>query len=455
MNNELFQQARSAYARRDFESALNIYLQCLQEDPSALGDGEMGMLYHQIGNCLVKLKNPSEAVTAYSQAAADATYSELGVVNCNLGKAYAALRDHESAVEAFDRALDDPSYATPYKAFTGKGSSLLKLGKNAEAGVAFREAALDETNPDPTKALLKLGVCFMALNRPADAIASYESALQFPLDPGMRNKIQANLGQACVASGQMEKAIESFESALMDGTYALSDSANVDYQRAMQVIAHGGAAATQAIDPVSADMSGLDVSADGSDMYQNPYAAQAQDSFFYADPYQQAANAPYDPYVNAQGAEDHFFNSSDAELLEWSKGIAKQDRKRRNVGLKILIAFILLLVVAFGGAVFLYTQGFGYPQQADVAKELFADPEGSADLFASDISADEIASMTAALPAGSDATVDGESRSMRTSTVYVTTQTEEGGEVQYEVSMVRDMIGWKVSDVDLYFPSEH
>ena len=62
--------------------------------------------------------------------------------------------------------------------------------------MAFREAALDINNPDPTKALLNLGVCFMALDRPADAVQSYESALQFDMDPATRNKMYANLGQA-------------------------------------------------------------------------------------------------------------------------------------------------------------------------------------------------------------------------------------------------------------------
>ena len=46
------------------------------------------------------------------------------------------------------------------------GNALMKLGKSAEAGVAFREARSDEANPDPTKALLNLGVCFMALEPP-------------------------------------------------------------------------------------------------------------------------------------------------------------------------------------------------------------------------------------------------------------------------------------------------
>ena len=74
MNNDLFQQARAAYARKDFQGALAAYTQCLQDAGSSLAPGEVGLLYHQIGNCLVKLKNPNEAIHAYTQATADAAH---------------------------------------------------------------------------------------------------------------------------------------------------------------------------------------------------------------------------------------------------------------------------------------------------------------------------------------------------------------------------------------------
>ena len=54
----------------------------------------------------------------------------------------------------------------------------------------------------------------------------------------------------------------------------------------------------------------------------------------------------------------------------------------------------------------------------------------------------------------SNVTIDGVSRSMTESTVYATAKTEEGGSVQYRISMVRDGITWKVSNVELYFPSQ-
>lgn len=451
MNNDLFQQARAAYARKDFQGALAAYTQCLQDAGSSLAPGEVGLLYHQIGNCLVKLKNPNEAIHAYTQATADAAYDACGAVNYNLGMAYASLHDYEDAVKHFEIAVSDAKYDASYKAYAGMGNALLKLGKSAEAGVAFREAALDEANPDPTKALLNLGVCFMALDRPADAVASYESALQFDMQPDTRNKLYANLGQAYVASGQMQKAVNAFDESIADKTYFLSDSASVDYQRAIAAVSQGTAEVTQVMAPVApvADMSGLDVAADGTAVYvdQDPYAG-GQDPYYYADPYSQAQTNPY----GAPGAEDHFFNASDEELEQWSKGLAKQDRKRRNVGLKILVTIVLLVLVAFGAVVFLYTQGWGYPSQDQVVEQLFTDPQSA---FASEVTEDNAASITEILDLVGSPVIDGMDKSMSDSTVYVTAKTAEGGDIQFKVSLVRNMIGWKVSNAEIYSPSQN
>lgn len=452
MNNELFQQAREAYARKDYEGALSAFTQCLQDAGNPLMPGEAGLLYHQIGNCLIKMKDCNEAIHAYTQATADAAYDACGPVNYNLGMAYAALHDYEDAVKHFEIAVSDAKYDTPFKAYTGMGNALLKLGKSAEAGVAFREAALDEGNPDPTKALLNLGVCFMALDRSADAVASYESALQFDMAPDTKNKLYANLGQAYVACGQMQKAVNAFEQSLADKRYFLSDSASVDYQRAIASVSQGTSEITQVIPAIGADMSGLDVAADGGSVYaeQDPYADVQQDPYYFADPY--AQQGPY----GSSPDDDRFFNASDEELEQWSKGVAKQERKRRNVGLKIVVAIILLIALAFAGAVFLYTQGYGYPSQETVVKEVFADPQAATtSLFAKEVSADQATDKVEAVVQDSNAVVDGVDSSMSESTAYVTATTAEGGEVQYKVSLVRDAISWKVSNIELYFASQN
>lgn len=449
MNNELFSQARALYQAKDYQAALGAFTQCLQ-DASSLEPGEAGLIYHQIGNCLIKLKNASEAIHAYTQATADAAYDACGSVNYNLGMAYAALHDYENAVRHFEIAVSDAGYDTPYKAHLGMGNALMKLGKSAEAGVSFREAALDQSNPDPTKALLNLGVCFMALGRPADAVSSYESALPFDMQPDTRNKLYANLGQAYAACGQMQKAVDAFEAAIADKTYFLSDSASVDYRRALAAQAQGTAELTQVI-PV-ADTSGLDVlAADPAGAYPEEAPASYDDApYYYADGYEGYAEGAY------ANADDRFFNASDEELEQWSRGLAKQERKRKNVGLKILLVLFIVVLLAFGAAVFAYTQGFGYPTQETVAKELFANPASAKETVMSpDVDSDSADAMLDLVVQDANATVDGVNKSMSDSLVYVTADTGQGGQVQYKVTMVRDMITWKVASIELYFPSQN
>ena len=455
MNNELFQQARFSYSNQDYEAALADFTDCLQDVSNPLAPGELGLLYHQIGNCLVKLNDPNEAIHAYTQATTDATYDNVGTVNTNLGMAYAALHDYEDAVRYFEIAVSDAKYDTPHKAYMGMGNSLLKLGKSAEAGVAFRQAALDEKNPDPTKSLLNLGICFMALNRPQDAVASYESALPFDMNQATRNKLFANLGQAYVASGQMQQAVSAFEAALADKTYFLNDSASVDYQRAIAAVSTGASIAadeTAVLAPINTDMSGLDVSADGSPVHAE---GQSQDysqdeAYFYPDNF-----AMEDGYASG---DDRFFNASDEELEQWSKGVAKQQRKSKNIGLKVLLFIVVALLIALGVAAFSYTQGFGLPSQEAIVEELFANPETastSETVFAHDLPQDNIQEMVAQVIQDDAVTIDGVNKGMSESTAYASATTPEGAKVAYEIHMIRDMFGWRISNIELYFSSQH
>lgn len=449
MNNEIFQYARQAYDEKNYELALQEFTNCLQDSSHPLAPGETGLLYHQIGNSLVKLNDFHEAIHAYTQATADSNYDASGTVSYNLGMSYAALHDYENAVRYFEIAVSDAKYDTPYKAYSGMGNALLKLGKSAEAGVAFRQAALDEKNPDPTKALLNLGICFMALNRPADAVASYESALPFDMSQDMRNKLFANLGQAYVAAGQMQNAVTAFETALSDKTYFLNDSASVDYQRAIAAVATASLASTGALSSVNADTSGLDVRADGTPVSSNEELTGETEALYY----------PEDNYGIQDGYSadsDRFFNASDEELEQWSKGVAKQHRKRRNVGLKVVLIVFFFLLVLLGVAAFGYTQGYGYPSQESVVEELFADPDSAAStVFAADLSESNVQEILNQVVKDSDIKIDGMNKSMGETIVYVTAQTKQGADVTYEVKLVRDMIGWKVADVEIYYASQN
>ena len=448
MNNEVFQQAQMAYSAKDYATALQLFAQCMQDTAYPIAAGESGLLCHQMGNCLMKLGNVTEAINAYTQATADTSYNALGSVYYNLGSAYAGLRDYENAITNFQLASADAKYNSRYKANTGLGSALLKLGKTAEAGVAFREAALDETNPDPTKALLNLGLCFMTLNRPSDAVVSYESALQFPMAAETKNKLYANLGQAYVACGQMQKAVNAFESALADKTYFLSDSASVDYQRAVGNVAQGTMEIPRAQEDTYQDESGFDVSND-------PYAASDyyEPGRYEEDDYVNGGG--YLPMAGETGENDAFFNASDEEVDSWARSMEVQ-KKHHGVGFKIFIVLLILVVIVFGVGVYAYSQGHGYPSQATVIEKLFSDPASAkGEVFVSSLSDSDLTTMLQPVVTDANATIDGINSSMTYSTAYVTATTPEGGSVRYQVTLSRDGLGWKISDVELYFDSQN
>lgn len=461
MNNQLFNQAKEAVSAKDYASALSLYTQCLQDPENMPVSGEVGQIYHQIGNCLVRLRNYSEATNAYSQALSDQMYDATGTLHYNLGQAYAALRDYDNAILHYQSAVADGKYATPYKAYSALGAALLKTGASAEAGVAFREAALDERNPDPTKALLNLGVCFMALDRPADAIASYESALPFETDAATRNKICANLGQAYVATGQMKKAVGAFESALEDKTYFLSDSAAVDYQKAIGAVSQG----TDEFMPVVVDLaakadqemysqpdtslSGLDISSDGTAVLDSNYS----DGYGY-DEYDELADfRPQEPAPGVMLPQDTdtFFDSQ--ANVDWEKNL-EQVGKRRHPVLKFLLVLLIIVIIGAGAVVFAFTQGYGYPMQDAVATELLKNPADSTN-YVQGLSSDKIESFQDIIVCDGDVTIDGVNRAMNESTVYATTTNNQGGEFTYEITMSREGIGWKVANVQLYFRSQH
>lgn len=452
MNNEIFQQARGAYVAKDYTAALTKFTECLQDTSVEKAPGEIGLLYHQIGNCLVKLNDPNEAIHAYSQAKVDESYDAMGSVSYNLGMVYASQGDFEDASDNFKAAVEDSRYSTPYKAYVALGNSLLKLGKSAEAGAAFRSAALDEANPDPTKALLNLGVCFMALDRPMDAIASYESALQFDMPASTRNKIFANMGQAYVAAGKMNKAVRAFESALADKSYVFNDAANVDYQRAVAAIAAG---ASDEIEPVSAaaapveqhtnDLSGLDVPGDGVPIESSQPLSPSEMGTT-----QMSETSIMREIAAAEQANSEFFASNEMDFQEWDKAVKKKHGHR---GLKIFLVVLILVIIAAGAGAFAYTQGYGYPSAQDQVSSLFSDPE-NADVYVNGIDDATKARIADTVVAGSAITVNGQTSDLSTAEVYVTATTSQGGEIPYQVSLSRDGIGWKVSNVTFSYASQ-
>lgn len=425
MNKATFEQAQVAYENKDFASALDLYNQVIADQNFPLQSGEYGLVFHQIGNCFVKLQNYSDAIAAYTNSTSDNAYVSLGTVYFNLGMAYAYMNDFGNAITNFQTVINTENYRSKFKAYTAMGNALMKSGKSADAAAAFRSAALDNHNPDPTRALLNLGVCFMALGRPEDAIQTYTNTFQYNMKPDFKNRLNANLGQAYVACGQMQNAVNAFEEALRDKTYALSDSASVDYQRAIAAVSKGsGEVNVNAAGPVAAGV------AEG---VTGAGEAQASDA---------SADLASDAFVqDTMPSQDE----QDAQFEQWTnsaKEAAYKAQKKKSPGKIVLGVFLFVLAGCIVAGSVLFCFGFGFPSQEMVAKELFNNPiEATNTVYADNLSDTKKADLSAMICQYSNAQIDAVIRTVNDSTVYVTGQTEKGANVTYKIKMVRSFVG--------------
>ena len=415
MNTQLLEQARAAYNARDFAQAASMLA-------SAKAPGEVsGEVDHLLGNSLMRLGRAQEAAAAYRAALEDAAYGKRGALLTNEGKALSAAGDLAGAAECFKAAVGDASYATPYKAYSALGSALLKLGNPMEAGVAFRQAAIDEANPDPQSALSGLGQSFMQLGRPQDAIESFRTAIDFAGDHDPR-PLYSNLGEACVAAGRMDEGLDAFTKALADGIYTLTPEADAAYQRAREAMSGRGAIV-------------------------NPQTGAVVDPL---DPLGQSGAFMPDP------SDTGFFTLSESELIQQDKQNMKVRKRHRHVGLKVFLVVLVLLLVAAAGFIFAFSRGFGIPSQQDVLTSLFeADASGSdlASYLPEQMSDESKQVIAETIPDGSTPTIIAMDQSMTESTARVSVALAAGGTQDYDVTFVRQGIGWAVSGIEPYYAS--
>ena len=134
------------------------------------------------------------------------------------------------------------------------------------------------------------------------------------------------------------------------------------------------------------------------------------------------------------------------------------DRLRTNklamVGMGIVIVLILLAAAAAAA----YVLGYGYPLQEKVAQDFLnaTVSEQSTDAYwNSSVTQESRDAQMAALKDVSTYEVIAVERNTSNSLVYVKTALKDGGTAYYQLMMGRDLIGWDVEYVELYFPSEH
>lgn len=434
MNQQAFETARTAYQHGDWAAAASTLAACKVPGEAA------GAADHLLGNALMKLGRYGEAADAYASALADAGYGHAGALSCNRGRALVAAGRADEAVACFQAALADASYAAPYKANLALGNLYASQGNATEAGVAYRNAAIDESNPDPAGALSKLGDCFMTLGRPVDAVEAYRTALDFTADGVPTGCVYAQLGGAYVASNRMPEAVDAFTQAVSDATYHLTAQQQASFSAAQKALAAINGQGPSATDQMLAAAG-----------YGEAPAPDSTGSYDPLDPL--GKSGEFIPSPEDTG----FFSVTEEDLMQADKRGRKVKRKHTHTGLRVLVTLLVLLVIAAAAGGLAYWRGYGWPTQEAVVTDLFA-TGGAGDIGAwlsGGVSAETRSAIEDVMPqSSSTVSVNGVDRSMTSSTVLLTAQLAEGGEQAYQVSLVRDGLSWKVTNVELSFSSQ-
>lgn len=425
MNQQAFDAGLDAYRKGDMSTAVRWLEQ-------AKLPGEVsGRIDHLLGNCLMKLGNYEQAAIAYGDALGDAAYGHAGALACNRGRALLAAGKPQEAVASLVMATKDTGYATPYKAYVALGNAYSQIGDYREAGVAYRNAAIDESNPDPSGALRSLGGCFMEMGRAVDAVEAYRTALDFSTPLESQNAIYEDLGIAYAAANKWNEALDAFNHATEDGTHKLSPEALSAQSAAKAALA-------------------------------TPSASSGSTDAFLAAAGYASGNDPLDPLGKSgefmPSPEDTgFFDISEQEMAQMEVDKRSIKRKHRGSGLRGLLLFLLFVLLIAGGLSYAYYSGYGWPLQESVVEDLFTTNASGGDisgLLADSLSEEDKMRIQAALPSGATGvTVEGVDRSMTESKALVTATLSAGGEQSYQVSLVRDGIGWKVSNVTVEYPA--
>ena len=426
MNQQAFDAGKAAYQRGDWLGAVTNLGLAKQEGEIA------GAIDHMLGNAYMQLGQYDNAAAAYGNALRDAAYGKVGAISCNMGRALLAANRAEDAVGALSAAVQDPSYATPYKANMALGSAYERLGDVRNAGIAYRNAAIDETNPNPAVALSKLGGCFMDLGRPVDAVEAYRTALDFSTPMESQNAIWRDLGLAYVAANRMNEAVEAFANATADGTLTLSPEAQAAYD-----------AASKAVNARSGRVSDTDA--------MLAAAGFGSGSFDPLDPTGESGALMPSP------EDTGFFSITEEDIVAADKRDRKMRRKHRHTGLKAFLFLLFLLLILAGAAGYAYYRGYGWPTQQAVVSNLFQAKTDGTDItehLASGLSDTTIQQISDVLPSGATVEVTGVDQTMTDSTVYATITLAGGGKQDYTITMIRDGLSWKISDVEMTFLSQ-
>lgn len=429
MDKQAYQAGKAAYQSGDFNGAIEQLVNAVD------GAGGNGAAEHMLGNAYMRLGRYGDAIGAYTKALSDTSYGRVGPLNSNRGRAYLAKNDPDSAIDSLQAAVADDNYHKKYKAYLALGQAYELKDDPKNAGIAYRSAAIDENNPDPALALRRLGRSFIELHRPVDAVEAYRTAIDFATPMENQNTIYAELGMAYVAANRMSEAVDAFAHATSDGTYRLSTDMQIAYDAAKRSVAANSASSPSDTDAL---------------LQRAGYGKNADNTYDPLDPLGKSGQMMPSP------DESGFFSVSEEDLVKADKKKRKEQRKEKHTGRKVAITIVIILAIVLGVGGYAYYRGYGYPSQSDVIASLFSAKTSGRDedaYLSGSLSDAQRTQIEAIIPSGASVTVEGLDQSAQDSTARINAHLSSGEDQKYTVSLVRDGLSWKVSDIQLSYDS--
>jgi Ca-activated chloride channel family protein len=136
----------------------------------------------------------------------------------------------KTAVAALLLVLLPSVLRADYKDHVRKGNQLLKKGDLAGARAEFESARIDV--PEAPFLPYNIAATYYLEGNFDDAKKQYEQALAMTNDPGLRSKIQYNMGHMFFAMGQNDQAIDKFKQCLKLNPKDMDAKYNIEYIKA-------------------------------------------------------------------------------------------------------------------------------------------------------------------------------------------------------------------------------
>ena len=198
---------------------------------------QMGVLFHAMGNYVMRQGNASQAIEYYEKALEmkkaflGESHPSVAETLHNLGTAWSELGEKKKAIEYYEKALEilksflGESHPSVADTLHNLGTAWSDLGEKKKAieyyekALEMKKAFLGESHPSVAETLHNLGTAWSELGEHKKAIEYYEKALEMKKaflgesHPSVAETLH-NLGTAWSELGEHKKAIEYYEKAL-------------------------------------------------------------------------------------------------------------------------------------------------------------------------------------------------------------------------------------------------